>query len=92
MLIVGRRFAVSSRGLIFFWARPTSARSGTTSTKLSVPIVRRMFRALYISRSLQTMGELINAGVPMLDTLAITGDISGNRLYKRLWRERLRRP
>lgn len=54
--------------------------------KLTVPIFRRMFRSLYISRSLQTMGELINAGVPMLDTLVITGDISGNRLYKRLWR------
>jgi len=54
--------------------------------KLSVPIFKRMFRALYISRSLQTMGELINAGVPMLDTIAITGDISGNRLYKRMWR------
>jgi type II secretory pathway component PulF len=38
--------------------------------KLAVPIFRRMFRALYISRSLQTMGELINAGVPMLDTIA----------------------
>src|SRR5687767_15376262 len=45
-----------------------------------------MFRALYISRSLHTMGQLINAGVPMLDTLAITGDISGNRLYKSMWR------
>ncbi len=45
-----------------------------------------MFRALYISRSLQTMGQLINAGVPMLDTLAITGDISGNRLYRSMWR------
>jgi type IV pilus assembly protein PilC len=45
-----------------------------------------MFRSLYISRSLQTMGQLINAGVPMLDTLAITGDISGNRLYKGMWR------
>jgi type IV pilus assembly protein PilC len=45
-----------------------------------------MFRALYISRSLQTMGQLINAGVPMLDTLAITGDISGNRLYKGMWK------
>ena len=54
--------------------------------KLRFPILRRMFRALYISRSLQTMGELINAGVPMLDTLAITGDIAGNKLYKRLWR------
>jgi type IV pilus assembly protein PilC len=54
--------------------------------KLRAPLLRRMFRALYLSRSLQTMGELINAGVPMLDTLAITGDIAGNRLYKGLWR------
>jgi type IV pilus assembly protein PilC len=54
--------------------------------KLRVPIFKRMFRALYISRSLQTMGELINAGVPMLDTLAITGDIAGNIIYKRMWR------
>jgi type IV pilus assembly protein PilC len=54
--------------------------------KISAPIIRRMFRALYISRSLQTMGELLNAGVPMLDTIAITGDVSGNRHYRRLWR------
>lgn len=55
-------------------------------TKLTVPLFKRMFRALYISRSLHTMGELLNAGVPMLDTLAITGDISGNLLYKKMWR------
>jgi type IV pilus assembly protein PilC len=53
--------------------------------KLTVPIFRRMFKSLYISRSLNTMGELINAGVPMLDTIAITGDISGNKLFKRMW-------
>jgi len=45
-----------------------------------------MFRALYINRSLHTMGQLINAGVPMLDTLAITAEISGNSLYRRMWR------
>lgn len=54
--------------------------------KLKLPLFKRMFRALYISRSLQTMGELINAGVPMLDTIAITGDISGNKIYKTMWR------
>jgi type IV pilus assembly protein PilC len=54
--------------------------------KLSLPLFKRMFRALYVNRSLHTMGELLNAGVPMLDTLAITGDISGNLLFKRLWR------
>ena len=34
---------------------------------------------------MHTMGELVNAGVPMLDTIKITGDISGNRLFLRLW-------
>ena len=55
-------------------------------TKLTIPLFKRMFRALYITRSLHTMGELVNAGVPMLDTLAITADISGNLLYRRMWR------
>lgn len=55
-------------------------------TKLTVPLFRKMFRALYITRSLHTMGELVNAGVPMLDTLAIVADISGNMLYRRMWR------
>lgn len=72
-------------GLVVF-SRTTFGAYWIDQLKLRIPILRRMFRSLYISRSLQTMGELINAGVPMLDTLAITGDISGNRLYKRLWR------
>jgi type IV pilus assembly protein PilC len=54
--------------------------------KLTVPIFKKMFRALYITRGLHTMGQLINAGVPMLDTIAITAEISGNTLYKRMWR------
>ena len=54
--------------------------------KLTVPLFKKMFRALYINRSLHTMGQLINAGVPMLDTLSITAEISGNALYKRMWR------
>ena len=55
-------------------------------TKLTVPLFKKLFRALYISRSLHTMGQLINAGVPMLDTIAITAEISGNMLYKRMWK------
>jgi len=54
--------------------------------KLTVPLFKKMFRALYISRSMHTMGQLINAGVPMLDTLSITSEIAGNTLYKRMWR------
>ncbi|HEY8666023.1 MAG TPA: type II secretion system F family protein [Tepidisphaeraceae bacterium] len=55
-------------------------------TKLTIPLFKKLFRAMYISRSLNTMGQLLNAGVPMLDTIAITAEISGNTLYKRMWR------
>jgi len=44
-----------------------------------------MFRALYITRGMHTMGELISAGVPMLETLRITSDVSGNTLFERMW-------
>ena len=54
--------------------------------KLKVPLFRRMFRAMYITRGLHTMGELVNAGVPMLDTIAITAEVSGNALYRNMWR------
>jgi type IV pilus assembly protein PilC len=71
-----------------FWTMIQTAwgRLWWDKVKLTVPLFRKMFRALYITRSLHTMGELVNAGVPMLDTLAITADIAGNQLYRRMWR------
>jgi len=53
--------------------------------KLRVPLFRKMLRALYITRGMQTMGELISAGVPMLETIRITSDVSGNTLFERMW-------
>ena len=61
-------------------------RIGFDRLKLSAPLLQKMFRALYISRGLHTMGELVNAGVPILETLAITAEVSGNALYRRMWR------
>ena len=55
------------------------------NTKLLLPIIRNLCRSLYISRSLHTMGVLTHAGVPILDTISITSQISGNILYKRMW-------
>jgi type IV pilus assembly protein PilC len=60
-------------------------RSFFDTVKLKIPLFKKLFRALYISRGLHTMGQLLNAGVPMLDTIAITADISGNVHYKKMW-------
>ncbi|MFI5380130.1 MAG: type II secretion system F family protein [Tepidisphaerales bacterium] len=70
----------------FMMLQTTWGRLWWDKMKLTIPLFKKMFRALYINRSLHTMGQLINAGVPMLDTLAITAEISGNSLYRRMWR------
>lgn len=73
--------------LAWFLSKTESGGWWFDQLKLKFPIFEKMFNALYISRSLHTMGELVNAGVPMLDTLAITGEISGNRMFKKMWRQ-----
>ncbi len=71
----------------FMFLRTEVGRYWWDGMKLKLPLFSRMFRALYVSRSLHTLGELLNAGVPMLDTIAITGDITGNLLFKKMWRK-----
>lgn len=66
--------------------RTDAGRSWWDRVKLTVPLFKKLFRALYITRSLHAMGQLINAGVPMLDTIAITAEISGNVHFKKMWR------
>lgn len=72
---------------IIFGGRTEQGSKVIDTLKLRFPIIRNMLRALYINRSLQTLGELLNAGVPVLSSLEVTGDISGNRHYKCLWYE-----
>jgi type IV pilus assembly protein PilC len=71
-----------------FWylTRRGSGRRWWHGAKLRIPLLRSLCRSLYITRSLHTMGVLTNAGVPILDTILITSQISGNVLYENMWR------
>ena len=72
----------------FLWFINTSSgRYYWDYAKLKMPIIKKLCNSLYISRSMHTMGELVNAGVPMLDTLHITANIAGNTIYKRMWHQ-----
>jgi type IV pilus assembly protein PilC len=71
-------------GAVYF-VRTDFGRTWWDMAKLKIPILRNLCHALYLSRGLRTMGELVNAGVPMLDTIAITAEVSGNIHYARIW-------
>ncbi len=77
MVIVGGAFYVTHH--------TTAGRLWWDKTKLILPIIKRLCHNLYITRSLHTMGVLTRAGVPILNTISITAQISGNILYKNMW-------
>jgi type IV pilus assembly protein PilC len=69
----------------FYFISTSVGRSWWDKVKLHIPIVSKLCRSLYITRSLHTMGVLSSAGVPILDTLSITAEISGNIHFKKMW-------
>jgi len=76
--------ATGGGGLIYF-IRTDAGRVWWDMMKLQMPLIKKLCHALYLSRGLRTMGELVNAGVPMLDTIAITAEVTGNVHYSRVW-------
>ena len=76
--------ATGGGGLIYF-IRTDAGRAWWDMMKLQMPLIKKLCHALYLSRGLRTMGELVNAGVPMLDTIAITAEITGNVHYSKVW-------
>jgi type IV pilus assembly protein PilC len=69
----------------WYFISTTIGRFWWDKTKLALPLVKTLCRSLYITRSLHTMGVLTGAGVPILNTISITAQISGNVLYKNMW-------
>jgi len=53
--------------------------------KISVPIVGPVSRKVTISRSIRTLGTMIASGVPIMDSIKLAGEVSGNYYYEKLW-------
>jgi len=52
---------------------------------LHLPILGSVIRKVTISRSLRTLATTINAGVPMLEALQLSGGVANNIFYEETW-------
>lgn len=73
-------------GFWYFTRKTPVGKRWWDRTKLRIPLLKTLCRSLYITRSMHTMGVLTNAGVPILDTISITAQITGNTLYESMWK------
>ncbi|MGB8226793.1 MAG: type II secretion system F family protein, partial [Sedimentisphaerales bacterium] len=72
-------------GSFIYGIRTKTGRFWWDRIKLTLPLMKKLCSSLYIARSLHAMGVLVNAGVPILDTLVVTAQVSGNVHYKTMW-------
>ncbi|NLS94391.1 MAG: type II secretion system F family protein [Planctomycetaceae bacterium] len=68
-----------------FGRRTDAGRRILDTTKIHLPILGSLFRKVTISRSIRTLGTMLASGVPMLDSLKLCGEVSGNYQYESLW-------
>ena len=69
----------------FFGRRTPQGRQAWDWIKINAPVLGAMYRKVIISRSVRTLGTLLSSGIPMLDALQLSAEVSGNVWYERLW-------
>jgi type IV pilus assembly protein PilC len=68
-----------------FAARTPRGRRVLDAIKLSSPVLGDLFCKLYLTRATRTMGTMVDAGVPILDMLATTRQVTRNVYFEDLW-------
>lgn len=69
----------------YLFAHTTTGRRVIDALKLRLPVIGTIFSQLYITRSCRTMGAMLNAGVAMLDMIAIVRQGTHNVHFQDMW-------
>lgn len=72
-----------------FGKRTESGRMAFDWVRLNMPILGPMFRKVCISRSIRTLGTMVQSGVSVLDALQLSSEVSGNYYYEKAWERAL---
>ncbi len=72
-------------GGAWVFSRRPGGRVVTSWLRINSPVIGPMFRKGYITTTMRTMGTLIDSGVSMLETIAITRSIVDNHYYEQLF-------
>jgi len=65
---------------IFFFRNPGGG-SSWDSAKIKIPGLKQIFTMVYMARFSRTMSILIKAGIPIMETIAVTADVLQNNIY-----------
>ena len=71
---------------VFLWRYSKSPRGRKILDKffLGLPLIGSFFKKIYLTRFAENLSTLISGGLPIVQSLEITGDIVGNSVYQKI--------
>lgn len=72
-------------GVLFWrWTATYEGRYRWDSVKIRVPVFGPIWQKIYLARFASNLSTLITGGLPITQALAVTAEVVGNELYKRI--------
>jgi type IV pilus assembly protein PilC len=69
----------------FYGKRTAPGKMALDWAKINAPIVGPVIRKVIVSRSIRTLGTLLQSGVSILDALQLSSKVAGNSHYEAMW-------
>ncbi len=73
---------LGSLGAIIYYFKTPKGKKVFDKNALKVPLVSSFLKMIYLSRFAENLSTLFSAGIPITQSLEITGNIVGNETYK----------
>lgn len=69
---------------VLYYIKTDSGREEFDVIKLKLPIIKRLYKFIYITRFSENLSVLLTGGIPIVKALMIVGDIVDNGVYRRI--------
>ncbi len=66
---------------LFFSARKESGKRALDHLKISLPLIRNLYKKMYLARIADNLHTMLSSGIPILRSIEITGEVVGNKIY-----------
>ncbi len=68
--------------LLWRYVKTTEGRRSWDKFLLNIPVLKDLFRKMYLARFTENLSTLIKGGIPIIQALSITAEVVGNKVYQ----------
>lgn len=80
-------FLVVAVFYVYKLTRTDKGKGYLDSIKIKIPVMKVIFKKLYLSRIADNMDTMLSSGIPIIHAIEVTSGVVGNRVYQQVLKE-----